>query len=55
MRRADVLTAHNLGFDVHQLRASSGIDLLTFGKRLVDTALLARVVLPERRSGGDAG
>lgn len=51
MRRSDVLVAHNLPFDVHQLRATSGIDLLTMGKRLVDTALLARVVLPERRQG----
>jgi DNA polymerase I-like protein with 3'-5' exonuclease and polymerase domains len=53
MRKASTLVAHNLGFDVHQLRATSGIDLLTFGKRLVDTANLARVVLPERRSKQD--
>ena len=53
MRAADILTAHNLPFDVHQLRATSGIDLLTFGKKLVDTALLARVTLPERRAKED--
>lgn len=47
--RADVLAAHNLPFDVHQVRATLDIDLLNSGKKLVDTAVLARVVLPERR------
>lgn len=54
MRASDVLAAHNLSFDVHQLRATSGIDLLSFGKRLVDTDLLARVVVPERGRKSDA-
>ncbi len=50
MRKADVIAAHNMPFDVHQTRESeNGFDLLTLGKRLVDTALLARVVVPERR------
>ncbi len=56
MRASDVIAAHNLPFDVHQTRESAnGFDLLKLGKKLVDTALLARVALPERRSGeGDA-
>jgi DNA polymerase I-like protein with 3'-5' exonuclease and polymerase domains len=52
MKASDTLVAHNLAFDVHQLRATSGIDLLTLGPRLIDTALLARVTLPERRTDG---
>jgi DNA polymerase-1 len=47
--KATTLVAHNLAFDVHQVRESLGIDLLTLGKKLVDTDLLARVALPERR------
>lgn len=51
--RADVITAHNLPFDTHQTRETLGIDLLEVarrtGKRIVDTAVLSRVVLPERR------
>jgi DNA polymerase I-like protein with 3'-5' exonuclease and polymerase domains len=53
MRASDVLVAHNLSFDVHQLRETSGLDLLTFGKTLIDTDQLARVVLPERRAKGE--
>jgi DNA polymerase-1 len=50
---ADRLVAHNLNFDVHQVRETLGIDLLDAGKELVDTDQLARVVLPERRFGSD--
>lgn len=53
LHRADTVVMHNAPFDVHQLRASSGIDLLAMGKKLVDTGLLARVALPERRSKQD--
>lgn len=51
LHTADTVVAHNLAFDVHQLRATCGIDLLTSGKQLVDTAHLAQVTLPERRNG----
>jgi DNA polymerase III epsilon subunit-like protein len=47
--KADTLVAHNLSFDVHQVRESLGLDLLQTGKRLIDTDLLARVAVPERR------
>lgn len=53
--KADTLVAHNLAFDVHQVRESIGVDLLTTGHRLLDTDLLARVALPERRFGADGG
>lgn len=52
---ADRLVAHNLAFDVHQLRATTGIDLLASGKHLVDTDHLARVTLPERAIGDGGG
>lgn len=51
--KADRVVCHNLSFDVHQLRATTGRDLLTEGKELVDTDQLARVVVPERRSKTD--
>lgn len=56
-READVLVAHNLPFDVHQLRVSENpIDLLALheetGVQLIDTATTARVVLPERGIDG---
>lgn len=54
--RADILVAHNLAFDVHQVRETLGIDLLLSGKILHDTDVLARVALPERAwAGGDDG
>lgn len=52
VHRADTLVAHNLPFDVHQVREATGIDLLRSGKRLVDTAILSRIVLPERLNAG---
>lgn len=39
---------------MHQVRESLGIDLLKLGKDLVDTDLLARVALPERRFANGA-
>ncbi len=53
VERADRLVAHNLSFDVHHVREALGLDLLLTGKELVDTDLLARVALPERRTAGD--
>ena len=50
---ADRVVGHNLPFDVHQLRESVGIDLLTSGKHLVDTQQLAPVAVPERRTKSD--
>ncbi|MGZ6854804.1 MAG: DNA polymerase, partial [Mycobacteriaceae bacterium] len=55
LEAADVVIGHNLGFDIHQLRETCGIDLLTSGKQLVDTSNLARVVLPERGIGDGGG
>lgn len=52
---ADVLVAHNLSFDVHQVRATTGLDILALGKELHDTDLLARVLLPEAQFAGAGG
>lgn len=49
--RHDTLVAHNLPFDVHHVREAIGLDLLTSGHRLLDTDILARVAVPERRTG----
>lgn len=53
VKRADRLVAHNLSFDVHQLRATLGIDMLDMGKPCIDTDHLARIVLPERATAAD--
>lgn len=55
LAQADVLVAHNLSFDVHQVRASTGLDILSLGKELHDTDLLARVLLPEAQFKGAGG
>jgi DNA polymerase-1 len=53
VEQADVCYAHNLPFDVHQVRVSdNGFDLMQVAKRLVDTATVARVVLSERGVNG---
>lgn len=53
---ADVLVAHNLSFDVHQVRATLGIDLLNYVKvELHDTDLMARVMWPEGQYGEHGG
>lgn len=44
---ADVIVAHNLSFDTHQLREICGLDLLSLGKELHDTDLLMRILRPE--------
>src|SRR5262245_49613561 len=45
---ADVIVAHNLSFDVHQVRATLGFDILTeTAAGLFDTDLMARVAWPE--------
>jgi DNA polymerase-1 len=52
-RVADEIWAHNLPFDVHQMRETWGIDLLAlFRAKLRDTGTLARVVLSERGVNG---
>lgn len=53
--RADVVVAHNLPFDIHQVRETMGVDLLDRA-RCEDTDVLGRVALPERAwAGGDYG
>jgi DNA polymerase-1 len=48
--------AHNLSFDVHQVREAIGFDMLDEAGRLADTDILARVALPERAwMAGDEG
>lgn len=49
LAKADTVVCHNLPFDLHQLRETLGIDLLASGKTLLDTNVLAQVVVPERR------
>lgn len=44
----DVLVLANASFDIHHLRASGIVDLLTSGHRLYDVQTLARVALPGR-------
>lgn len=50
---ADALVAHNLPFDVHQLRESIGFDLLSLVGivELWDTEIMARVLYPRGRAG----
>lgn len=57
LAQADVIVAHNLSFDVHQVRATLGFDLLTLGKELHDTDLLSRVLFPagQRKDRGGHG
>lgn len=48
LRRADLIVAHNLSFDTHQVRATLGFDILTeTTAQLHDTDLMARVLWPE--------
>lgn len=46
LNEADVVVAHNLTFDAHQLRESYGVDLFSGDWELHDTDILARVVSP---------
>lgn len=43
---ATALVCHNLSFDVHQVRASLGLDVTELGVPLHDTELMARIHLP---------
>lgn len=52
---AETLIAHNLSFDVHQTRATIGLDLLTTATELHDTDLMARVVYPQGTEGTGFG
>lgn len=52
---ADVVIAHNLPFDTHQVRETTGYDLLEAGKELHDTDLLSRVMYPEGQRKGSRG
>lgn len=49
MKSADVIVAHNLPYDTHQVREELGLDVLDLGAELVDTAMLSRVVNPSGR------
>lgn len=52
---ADVIVAHNLSFDVHQVRATIGLDILELGAVLHDTDIMARVAWPEGSYGEHGG
>lgn len=52
---ADVLVAHNLPFDAHQVRETLGYDVTAHGKVLHDTDLLSRVMFPEGQRKGSRG
>lgn len=49
LRNADRLIGHNLPFDVHMIDEGQGWGLLDSGIPLLDTQVLARIVMPERR------
>jgi DNA polymerase-1 len=53
--RADIIIGHNLSFDVHQLRETLGIDIMTMGKELWDTDLMSRYLRPEGAEGTGFG
>ena len=55
LRDAEVLVAHNLSFDVHQTRESTGYDIIANGTQVHDTDLMSRVMHPEGQSKGQRG
>jgi DNA polymerase-1 len=57
MESADVIIAHNLPFDTHQTRETTGFDVLESGAELHDTDTMSRVMYPEgqRDNGGRGG
>src|SRR5690242_10641518 len=55
LRQADAIVAHNLSFDVHQTRATTGYDILESGAELHDTDLMSRVMFPEGQREGERG
>ncbi len=54
MREADVVVAHNLSFDAHQLRETLGFDPLTCAD-YEDTDIISRVLFPEGQRKGERG
>ena len=48
LKDADTIVAHNLSFDVHQVRETLGFDILTeTNARLYDTDIISRVLYPD--------
>lgn len=48
---ADALVAHNMPFDVHQVRATTGYDILNSGAELHDTHILANLTFGKGQGG----
>ena len=46
LKSADVIVAHNLSFDVHQVRETLGFDILELDAVLHDTDIMSRVLFP---------
>lgn len=55
LRKAKTIVAHNLKFDTHQTRETTGYDVMANGHVLHDTDLLSRVLHPEGARKGDRG
>lgn len=51
LKLADRIVFQNAPFDVHQIRATLGIDLLSTGAELWDTKVMAQVLHPAGQSG----
>src|SRR5688572_25727469 len=49
---AGTIVGHNLSFDMHQTRETTGHDLLSSGKALHDTELMARIAVPTGQARG---
>ena len=52
---ADTLVAHNLSFDTHQVQATLDRDILSEGKELHDTDIMARIAVPTGQARGSYG
>ena len=50
LKKATVLVAHNMPFDVHQVRETLGLNLLELSTPLHDTHIMAKVALPAGQS-----
>lgn len=55
LRQANVIVAHNLPFDAHQVRETLGVDVLDLGAELHDTDIMSRVLYPEGQRKGERG
>lgn len=56
LSEADIIVAHNLPFDVHQVREATGTDILNFDNvELHDTDIMSRVLFPEGQRKGERG